>query len=41
MGAAGQRQVPEPADGGCDGSDKAIEKWKAWMAAGYTSSTDA
>jgi len=30
-----------PADGGCDGSDKAIEKWKGWMAAGYTSSTDA
>ena len=30
-----------PADGGCDGSEKAIEKWKAWMAAGYTSSADA
>jgi hypothetical protein len=30
-----------PADGGCDGSDKAIEKWKGWMAAGYTSSTEA
>ena len=30
-----------PADGGCDGSDKAIEKWKGWMAAGYTSSADA
>jgi hypothetical protein len=28
-----------PAD--CDGSVKAIEKWKAWLAAGYTSSTDA
>ena len=30
-----------PADGGCDGSVKAIEKWKQWMAAGYTSSADA
>jgi len=30
-----------PADGGCDGSPKAIEKWKGWLAAGYTSSTDA
>ena len=30
-----------PSDGGCDGSDKAIEKWKGWLAAGYTSSTDA
>jgi hypothetical protein len=30
-----------PADGGCDGSEKAIEKWKAWLSAGYTSSTEA
>ena len=30
-----------PSDGGCDGSDKAIEKWKGWLAAGYSSSTDA
>lgn len=30
-----------PSDGGCDGSAKAIEKWKVWLAAGYTSSTDA
>jgi hypothetical protein len=30
-----------PSDGGCDGSDKAIEKWKPWLAAGYTSSADA
>jgi hypothetical protein len=30
-----------PSDGGCDGSDKAVERWKAWLAAGYTSSTDA
>jgi len=30
-----------PADGGCDGSEKAIEKWTGWIAAGYSSSTDA
>ena len=30
-----------PSDGGCDGSEKAIEKWKGWLAAGYSSSTDA
>lgn len=30
-----------PADGGCDGSEKAIEKWKPWLAAGFTSSADA
>ena len=30
-----------PSDGGCDGSDKAVEKWKGWLAAGYTSSADA
>jgi hypothetical protein len=30
-----------PSDGGCDGSEKAVEKWKPWLAAGYTSSTDA
>jgi len=30
-----------PSDGGCDGSVKAIEKWKAWLAAGHTSSADA
>jgi hypothetical protein len=30
-----------PADGGCDGSEKAIERWKGWIAAGYTSSTEA
>jgi hypothetical protein len=28
-----------PADGGCDGSAAAIERWKGWLAAGYTSST--
>jgi hypothetical protein len=30
-----------PSDGGCDGSVKAIEKWKPWLAAGYTSSIEA
>lgn len=30
-----------PSDGGCDGSATAIEKWKVWLAAGHTSSTDA
>jgi hypothetical protein len=30
-----------PSDGGCDGSPAAIEKWKGWLAKGYTSSADA
>ena len=30
-----------PSDGGCDGSAKAIEKWKPGLAAGYTSSVEA
>jgi hypothetical protein len=30
-----------PADGGCSGSDATIEKWKDWLAKGYTSSTEA
>jgi hypothetical protein len=30
-----------PADGGCNGSDEAIERWKVWLAKGYTSSTEA
>ena len=30
-----------PSDGGCDGSAKAIERWKIWLAAGYSSSTEA
>ena len=34
-------QFLNPADGGCDGSEKAVEKWKPWLAAGYTSSADA
>jgi len=30
-----------PADGGCNGSAEAIEKWKGWLAKGYTSSIEA
>ena len=30
-----------PADGGCNGSAEAIERWKGWLAKGYTSSLEA
>ena len=30
-----------PADGGCNGSAEAIERWKGWLAKGYTSSIEA
>jgi hypothetical protein len=30
-----------PADGGCTGSNEAIERWKGWMAKGYTSNLEA
>ena len=30
-----------PADGGCTGSDAAIERWKGWLAKGYTSNIEA
>ena len=30
-----------PADGGCNGGPDAIERWKVWLAKGYTSSTEA
>jgi len=30
-----------PADGGCTGSNESIERWKVWLAKGYTSSTEA
>ena len=30
-----------PADGGCTGSAESIERWKGWLAKGYTSSTEA
>ena len=30
-----------PADGGCTGSAESIERWKVWLAKGYTSSTEA
>ena len=30
-----------PADGGCNGGPDAIERWKVWLAAGFTSSAEA
>lgn len=30
-----------PADGGCTGSAESIERWKGWLAKGYTSNTEA
>ena len=30
-----------PADGGCAGSAEAIERWKVWLAKGYTSNIEA
>ncbi len=30
-----------PADGGCAGGPDAIERWKGWLAKGYTSSVEA
>ena len=30
-----------PADGGCTGSNESIERWKGWLAKGYTSNTEA
>ena len=30
-----------PADGGCTGSAEAIERWKGWLAKGYTSNIEA
>jgi hypothetical protein len=30
-----------PSDGGCDGSEANIEKWKGWIDQGFTSSTEA
>ena len=30
-----------PADGGCTGSAEAIERWKVWLAKGYTSNIEA
>src|SRR6185436_1618269 len=30
-----------PADGGCTGSADAIERWKVWLAKGYTSNIEA
>ena len=30
-----------PADGGCNGSAESVERWKVWLAKGYTSNTEA
>jgi uncharacterized protein DUF6152 len=30
-----------PADGGCTGSPESIERWKGWLAKGYTSNIEA
>ena len=30
-----------PADGGCTGSADAVERWKVWLAKGYTSNIEA
>ena len=30
-----------PADGGCNGSAESIERWKGWLAKGFTSNTEA
>jgi hypothetical protein len=31
----------DPADGGCTGSPDAVERWKVWLAKGYTSNIEA
>ena len=45
-GALGWVQVEgedfvNPSDGGCNGGDASIERWKGWLEMGYTSSADA
>jgi len=30
-----------PADGGCVGNAEAVERWKGWLAKGYTSNIEA
>ena len=30
-----------PADGGCTGSEEAVERWKVWLEKGYTSKAEA
>jgi len=30
-----------PADGGCNGSNESIERWKGWLAKGYASNIEA
>lgn len=45
-GAIGWAQVEDgrylnPADGGCAGNEQSIERWKGWLAKGFTSRADA
>lgn len=34
-------QYVNPADGGCPGNEQAVNRWKEWLAKGYTSKADA
>jgi len=34
-------QYVNPADGGCAGNEQAINRWKEWLAKGYTSKAEA
>ena len=45
-GHLGWIQLPDgtfinPSDGGCDGGDASIERWKGWLDQGFTSNTEA
>jgi hypothetical protein len=45
-GAIGWAQLADgsfinPSDGGCNGSEAVIERWKGWLAEGYTSNIEA
>jgi hypothetical protein len=37
----GDGRFVNPADGGCVGNNEAIERWKGWLAKGYTSNLEA
>jgi hypothetical protein len=45
-GAIGWAQLEDgtfvnPSDGGCNGNDQNLERWKGWLAQGYTSKAEA
>jgi hypothetical protein len=45
-GAIGWAQTEDgrylnPADGGCAGNEQSIERWRGWLAKGFTSRADA